>query len=479
MTKNSAFVFLSFVLLASSRMPAGTTDTLSSYGITWKFSRPVETGTFITGDPWVIGPVEIISITNDKNDPDYSPRKGQNGSMVNPLADRNIQTRGHQGYDDGLGSYKEALNAGLPNGKPVSPQNPLKLSNNSTLISMTSWLYRSRSDSEPGTPGFNGGTEAPRPVTRSASVLTVLPVPPPADSFRPPYAGDRKDRFYTLADVKWDRLKNLHAPASAPDAEKLIKRLSRPWIDHVFEFLGAMVHPSEHMPNYGRDMGNIIADATLLVNTDIPEEQKKQLTIFLIQYGIDLTGIADFGGGWRANGGHGLGRKWPILFTGMMLDDAHMLNVGHWDRTFDKGVEFQEDQNYFYVSEAEVKLTHSPKWNPDHRNVAKDQALPYTESDIGMPEWGIRHTYRPESDNKHMSAMYRGINGGVAPGFALAALIMGGREAWNHEAFFDYQDRYFNHPERSDRGTNALSSFVKNMWKEYREAYPPVWNGNK
>ncbi len=467
------FNFTLLLLLTAGILHGAPSDTLTSFGVTWKFDRPVENGTFITGDPWIIGPAQVIAITNDKNDPNFSPKKGQNGSMLNPLSDP--KGRNHQGYDESLNSYKESLNAALPNGEPVSGSNPIQLRAGDSLISMVSWLYNSQSDAEAGIPSFNGGTKAPRPVTRSASILTVLDKAPPANSFRPPYVKDFRGKFHTLNEIRWDRLKNLPAPSSAPDANRLIQKVDRPWVDHVFEYLGAMVHPSEHMPNYGRDMGNIIGNATLLVNTDIPLKQKQQLSIYLIQYGIDLTGIADAGGGWRANGGHALGRKWPILFTGILLDDSHMLEVGEWDRTFNQGVEFQEDQNYFYVSDAEVDLTNSSKWKPDHRNVKKGQANPYTEQDIGMPEWGIRHAYKPQSDNNHMNAVYRDINGGVAPAFALAALIMGGRDAWNHEAFFDYQDRYMSHPERPARGTNAVDSFVQNMWEMYRKDYPPVW----
>lgn len=477
MLKSLSFLVAASVTILSQPIHAEATTSITSNGITWTFRDAAETGKFVTGDPWVIGPVEVVSITNNLNSPDYTPRRGQNGSMVNPLA--GAAERQKQGYDDGLGSYDESLNAGLPNGMPVSADNPLPLPTGSTLISMTSWLYTEKGDAEPGTPGFNGGTKAPRPVTRTAGVLTVLEQAPPKDAFRPPYAGADKSIQFTLSDVHWDALKNLPAPSDTPNIDQLIAQVEKPWIDHVFEFLGAMIHPSEHMPNYGRDMGNIIADASLAVNTNIPQDKKRKLAMHLIQYGIDTAGIADNGGGWRANGGHGLGRKWPILFAGLMLDNAHMKNVGQWDRTFNQGVEFQEDQNYFYVGFDEIKLTNSSGWNPDHRNVQRGQADPYTEEDLGMPEWGIRHAYRPEANNKNMNAVYRDINGGVAPGFALAALIMEGRELWNHEAFFDYCDRYFSHPERPTRGTNALNSYVETMWNEYRAKYGNVWSAEK
>lgn len=467
---------LGALALLSLPLSAETATSVTSNGITWTFRHAVETGTFVTGDPWVVGPVEVVDISNSLNSPDYTPRRGQNGSMVNPLAGN--ANRGQQGYDDGLGNYDESVNAALPNGQPISASNPLPLANNSSLISMTSWLYNSKEDAEPSTPRFNGGTKAPRPVTRTAGILTVLPEAPPANAFRPPYAGSDKP-ITTLDDVHWDQLKDLPAPANTPDVNQLIRRVEKPWVDHAFEYLGAMIHPSEHMPNYGRDMGNIIADASLAVNTAIPQEQKRKLATHLIQYGIDCTGVADNGGGWRANGGHGLGRKWPILFAGIMLDNAHMKNVGQWDRTFNQGVEFQEDQNYFYVGYDEIELTHSDRWSPDRRDIKAGKNVPYTEADLGMPEWGIRHGYKPGQDNKHIDAKYRHINGGVAPGFALAALIMEGRDLWNHEAFFDYCDRYFNHPERLDRGTNAINDYVETMWNEYRAQYGEVWTPEK
>ena len=65
-------------------------------------------------------------------------------------------------------------------------------------------------------------------------------------------------------------------------------------------------------------------------------------------------------------------------------------------------------------------------------------------------------------------------------GFVLCAHIMGQRVAWNHEALFDYEDRWWNyncqtygcgiHPNHS------ATAFSINMWSAYRVYYPPVWN---
>ncbi len=49
-----------------------------------------------------------------------------------------------------------------------------------------------------------------------------------------------------------------------------------------------------------------------------------KLTIGLIQHGIDLCGTTMAGGYWNEGGGHSGGRKWPILFAGIMPDRPEM-----------------------------------------------------------------------------------------------------------------------------------------------------------
>ena len=429
---------------------------LTQNGITWTFAQDREVGAFCNGEYWVKGPVTIVRISNRLHAAGFTPKPGQDGSMANPGA-----TAG-QGYDSTLKSYDASLNAGLPNGRPVSAGNPLVLQPNQTLISMVSWLFRSATDTEPGCPSFNGATRAPRPVTRSAAILTCLAAAPTAGSFRPPYCGSDKTVKYNKGDLKLKLLKNLRPVGNMPDVATVERAMSRTWIDHVHEFLGAMVHPSEHMPNYGRDMAHAMNQAALMLHLDfnaLPgKPSKERMLVSLVQYGIDLAGIADNGGGWPANGGHGLGRKWPILFAGLMLDDAHMKNVGQWK------TRFQEDEQTFYVSQKEVDITHSPRWAPDRRSPTQA----YERADIGMPEWGIRHAGMPEADNRDLKAKYRGVNGQAYPGFVLAALLMDQRKAWNHDALFDYTDRYMKLVGQH-KAPESPPPFVVNMWNSYRK----------
>ena len=444
------------LLMGLNQSIAEEVTSISQYGITWTFDKKHEAGQFATGDYWVLGPVNVIGITTDLHAPGFTPGPGQDGSMVNPGIDDK------QGYDNRLSSYDATRNASIIGGKPVAADNPLVLTNNASLVSMVSWLCKSDQDTEPGTPKFDAGRKGvPRPATRRGAILTVLSAAPPNQSFRPPYAGDDKTVKFNINQLDPSKLKNLPPVADTPDPRVLAKQMERPWLDHVHQYLGSMVHPSENMPDYGQQMGHIMVQVSLLLQLDFSKMSgkptKDKLLIELVQYGIDLAGIADHGGGWPANGGHHMGRKWPILFAGVMLNDAHMSDVGNWKTCF------QEDEDTFYVSQREVEITNGPKWNPDKRGGHPEA---YSTNDIGMAEWGICHATKPAADNRDWLAIYRSTNNSVYPGFVLAARIMGLEKAWNHPALFDYTDRLMNIPEDLSHPNRPLV-FVVNMWKAY------------
>jgi hypothetical protein len=443
-------------LLAGVCLCAGAaekeTASITQHGITWHFDRAYPSGQFCNGDYWVLGPVEIVGITTDLHAPGFEPQPGENGSMVNPGVDS------RQGYDNRLTSYDESLNAALPGGNPVSKSNPLRVDAGSSLVSMVSWLYRSPEDAEPGTPRFNAGTNAPRPVTRSAAVLTILDKAPPEGSFRPPYAGTDKAVKFNLSQLDRGKLQNLPPVAGTPAPDAVIASIQRPWIDHGYEFLGAMFHPSENMPNYGREIAAGINAAALLLNMDFSSlpggRTKDELLIPFVQLGIDLAGIADAGGGWPANGGHHMGRKLPILMAGVLLGDDHMKGAGNWN------TQFQEDEQTFVVSDAEVQLTSGGRWKPDDRGGPPE---PYTKEDVGLAEWGIRHTRNPEANNKAWNASYRAINNSVIVGMVLAARLMDLETAWNHPPLFAYADRVVEIG-GFEKGTNSPPQWVLEFW---------------
>lgn len=445
------------LFLSLHQLPAA--EHISQYGITWTFDKDYPSGQFCTGDYWMVGPVKVIGITNNLHTSGFTPKPGDDGSMVNPGTDE------HQGYCPKLTyahMYQESLNASLVEGKPISAGNPLVLKVNSSLVSMVCWLYNTETDGEPGMPKFEGNAKAPGPCTRAGAILTVLPEAPPAGSFRPPYCGNDKTVKFNFNKLDLSKLKNLPPVADTPNPDELAKQMERPWIDHVYQCYGRLLHPSENMPCYGREIAQVMNNAALLLHLDfskLPGNPKKdKLLISLVQLGIDNTGIADNGGGWPSNGGHHVGRKWPILFAGVMLNDPHMKEVGQWKTLF------QEDAQTFYVTQQEVDMTHSSKWKPDKRAKTFE---PYTKEDIGMPEWGCSN-HGPDStnDNRAMTTPYRSVNSPVYPGFVLAARLMGQEEAWNHKALFDYTDRWMRLTGGRFPAGNT-DPFLLNMWKAY------------
>ena len=447
-------------LLGIAQVSAVETNQLSQYGITWTFDKAYPVGQFCSGDYWVVGPVTVIGITTDLHAPGFAPQPGEDGAMVNP----NPGTSEKQGYDYRIfSSYDEKLNAALIGGKPISPLNPLLLATNSSLVSMVSWLFHSEQDAEPGVTEFYNMANivhAPRSATRTGAILTVLPKAPPPGCFRPPYAGCDKTVRFNFHDLDLSKLKNLPPVASTPDVARLEKAMARPWIDHVIGWLGAEVHPTDNMPNYGGSMALVTGQIPLLLQLDFSKlpgkPTKDKLLVGLVQFGIDCAGIADAGGSWPADGGHAFGRKEPILFAGALLNDAHMQNVGHWNTLF------QEDEQTFYVTQKEVDLTHSPQWKPDQRMGVSE---PYAKENIGMPEWGIRHAATPSVDDRAILNNYRPLNSQHYPGMVLAMRLMGLEEAWNHKAFFDYTDRWMKL--KLPQGIAVTDDFYHNMWNTY------------
>jgi len=79
---------------------------ISQYGITWYFDQEYETGRFVNGDYWIVGPVKLAAIS-----PAWDGQK--NGSMVNPDA------MDSHGYDGRATSYDAALNKALNAGFPL------------------------------------------------------------------------------------------------------------------------------------------------------------------------------------------------------------------------------------------------------------------------------------------------------------------------------------------------------------------------
>ncbi len=498
--------------------------TVSQHGITWTFAEERQIGQFVNGDYWVVGPVTITGISPASVVAgDGSTR---NGSMVNPV--RNTA----QGFDSRSSFWNASTNVGA--------SLPLRLDPGSSLISTNS-LDSAVSASYVGV----------------AAILTVLASPASEGDFRPAYFGTDKTLRHNVADLNYGRLGSVSPVASTPSLATVEEFFERPWVDFGLGWGGRTLHPAGSMPTYGRDLSTRVGIGALMLQLNFSNAQKQKLMVRFTQLGIDNHGVVSHPGGrttWEADGGHCMGRKFPILFAGAVLGDQAMLNVGQksgeylWSAKPGGGrygpgdlppdyLYFQEDMQTFYVdpfmvdlelvtsvsgptlgaTSTSITIDGLPKWagQPEHQYVeitsgpgagqrryirtsnfdrrkggvttvnitpawdtvpvtgsSQYHLRGYEESQIGLAEWGIRHASNPRLSLPSWGSDYRAINGVSYPGWILAAYFMGLREQWNHDALFDYVERWM---QRSLPGGDAVRSdptwdkFTTNMWVAYRE----------
>ncbi|MGE9290976.1 MAG: hypothetical protein ACQKBT_08305 [Puniceicoccales bacterium] len=405
---------------------AETATSVSRGGITWHFDRPYEVGQFANGDWWVLGPVTITEI-----DP---PSTGnRNGSMLNPVRSRT------QGFDDRIqkNEYLPELN--------VATQLPLHIDTASSLLSSISLeADRVRDD----------------PQLDTIAILTVLLEVPPTGSFRPPYIGSDKSIPGNVSDLDFSVLRRLPPVAGAPgDLVLLAEQFELPYIETNQSWTGRYMHPKSNQPTYGRELAHRLGLGMLALQLDYPDEVKKPLYINLVQIGIDIYGAARDGAEWAADGGHNQGRKMPMLLAGVALANEEILEYADAEQY----MIFQEDQQTFYVTQSHV--------DTPRKEIRKRPLDPYTQEMIGMPEWGIRNYHNPERSGSNWRAYYRTVSGAPTFTHATVARLMGVEEIWNHPAFFDYYDRYWeieSNPETAlGKGTNGIQPFTRNMWEAY------------
>lgn len=400
---------------------AAPVTSITQYGVTWTFDKPTESGQFASGDYWVVGPVVIQSVSP-------APTGTRNGSSVNPMG-------GRQGYDDRGGQYATDDNVAFP----------YTLKVDESLVS---------SASKP-----DGGSFQNVGCLQSQAVLTAVSAPLPSSALRPAYAGKYKQHLDS-AKLQWSLLPKLPAPPSKPSGAELLKMAERPRIDHLSSWTiqhscaednwynGAGAHAC-----YGREYSTFVSEAAAYVMLDTPE--RDELTISMVQLGIDNYGVIKAGGKFSANGGHHNARKWPVVFAAALLDDCDMLAVGQdYDDSF-----FGED-GHTYVGKNGKPLF---GWDCGGGHGS------YFES--GCSGGGAKDCRDP-AELVDACPDYRNCcTSAYWVGQALSTLMLHAKAVWSHDAYFDYVDRWMKGD--VDGGGSTSSKFVTEMWTLYRDKLPP------
>jgi hypothetical protein len=394
------------------------TDSISQYGITWRFNKKVKVGNFVTGDYYVVGPVTIISITP-------APENGRNGSMLNG------STRYQSGYDSRTIRYSSSLTI----------KAPVDLKPGYSLISSISLR-----DDEMDRPPVMARNGTPQTYLRSAAVLTCVAQPLPPDAFRPSYS-DTTGMIYLASDLRRELLPKLERVDSTPDLAIWERIFDRPWIDHTQGWGNRETHPTDNMPEYSRELSRAVSIVSLMLMLDFTDEEKETLLLSFIQYGIDLWGAATNGSGWEAAGGYGNGRKWPIIFAGILLQDERMQRPN----ASVPGIRFGEDEQTMYGKAwtgADVLFAGHSGFR------GKGDRGPYEH--LPPSEW--------PGPIKSQSEAYRRVSTSISwVGQALSARIMNAENLWDHDAYFDYVDRWM-----TEDDTKFMEEIVKQLGENYQ-----------
>jgi hypothetical protein len=454
---------------------------VSQYGITWTFQKPARVGRFINSDWYVVGPVTIEAIDPKPLYGSEIPRceldgmdnerpeaqRVRNGFMLNPPAQMEVA------YDSGVRNwFTPSLIQKLP--VTMKPGDSLV----STISMPKNLVLHAQLRNK-----IERGVDDSSPI-RTAAVLTCMSEPQPPDTFRPGFC-DRRQRTYLARNLKRNLLPKVDATKSMPKIQQYIRFTQRPWVGTCFF---GFEEPVENMPQYGLEYGRVVGISALLLCTDLKPQQKEPLLVNFVQIGIDLGGMVRAGHpGWTGWGGHGSGRKLPIVFAGLLLGDDELAGIS---LSYPK-VSFGEDEQTAY----------GECWTGAKVVFAGHSGID-AATDEGRSRgrgWGpYEHTPPSQwKDGQNTSESYRRCCtsvGWVAQ--ALALRLMHAEQAWGHDAFFDYVDRWMYENDAAfvkiikettgreydkdwARQGQAWDAFVNEMWAKHRPALQAPINGWK
>jgi hypothetical protein len=378
-----------------SDIPVETTDRIEQYGIAWVFEAPVPYGQFANGDYWVLEPVTITSIT-----PDFDGE--HHGWEVNP------SDNSGQGFDVRVADYQASHVPALPYAAAAGQ----------SIVKSVS--IEPLDDADCG------------PCLQTAAVLTVLGAVPPdggATVFRPPYFSAEKT-LYSATDLRTDLLPSLAPTASAPAMADVEEGFRRVQLDHKENWTGRAMHPADNLPDYGSSISGRNAEGALRLMLDDGLDAKMNALIYYVQYGIDLYAMMLGGVSWPPNGGHSEGRKLPMAFAAVLLDDQDMKDAV----TGAPGDRFGETGGMYLSAAAGVVLygqgvDESMYWE----NLVFDTGSRTLSDPHGLIDGG----HRP-GDSYQFCCLSMPWKSN-----ATALLLMPELAAlWNYQPFFDYVERW-------------------------------------
>lgn len=445
--KIGAACFTATLLLSISSQAA---KSVTYFKVTWNFSEDRKTGVFVNGEPWVVGPVSLVSVTPNNNatwDESWPGEPGPNSGSMRVTVPNSLQ-----GY-----LTKSKVTPGWDNSKVYTRSLDLSRSENLPVtLEAGEMLMSAVGQEEKG---------EVRSCINEICVLTVVAEVPPEGSFRPDlFSTTPRVIKYNKSDINFAVLKNFAKVPATPSQADIEARLpSLPWFEFDNTWLQSSFGPHNNFatdgtiryPNpasgYGREIASKWGYIALWLNVSNTQKVKEKSMIQTIQCGLDIASFVRHGGIFYSDGGHKVGRKFPMLLAGLALNDSEILAMAA-DMVNPR---FSEDQSTFFVQQSDVG-----------RTVDRGLDAQYTQADVGMAEWGFKHFGYPLADDRRWpeegGPYYRDVTWPAMCGSVLAMELMEQQAAWNHPAIFAYNERY-----GKKRGIG--SGLEGQMWQRYRK----------
>jgi hypothetical protein len=466
-----------------------TASSLTKNGITWTFSIALEYGQYINGDYWVVDPGSGITISSTTHTVVSGVASGEHHT-INPRW-------GSHAYDSRQGGYDAGQAVSLP----------VVLTAGDCIVTVTNY-----------TAGVTNQT-----YLDTAAILNVVDEIQDASNFRPPYcrpsrvADSSTDALLfsqdSITSGKWALLpKKSHVGiGSIPSLASTLALVSGPWIDHLGESWCGEIAPHQYMKAYGEYVSQDVSTAFGQLCLDYTDSELKELATHLIQIGIDNYATTLDGGKWYANGGLMNGRKLPITFAAVMLNDTSMKAFSRWDPVNTLQPRFSEDGQTYYFDDSTLPLYQGPApsflvysvpgsgrvavrgvkgWLDIANGGTGDLAL-WRMNNAGDVTSCVAHEHKPLSDwnsvydnGEGKYEAYRLANTAHAwIGQCLFMYLFGNDElisVWDHNAYFDYCIRWMSQSNSIEQtqwlakyGTNIGQqqytglTFVDDLWSTY------------
>jgi hypothetical protein len=422
--------------------------------IEWTFDQPYEVGQYITGDYFVVDPGGGVTVRSVSPAPTGSGSTFKNGSVVNSSS----YLHGFDGRGGAGATFSAAVSATFP-----------------LVLNAGDSLGSSRGVDAPYTDliGYTAGNSGVVAVGGLA-VLTCVSTVPFADQFRPPYVGTNKP-VYRESQLQTQLLPSITLAAGKPSLASLAVTadyFARPWWSLIDWWQQRPVQPADNMGTYGREIDGSIDNGAALLCLDYTLAEKRDLLIGMVQQGIELYHTTQLGASWAADCGHNNGRLFPIIFAGLMLGNTTMRDF----RTTNPSTRFGELELTRYSTAAASSnpgQSFVAYWGVEASVIGFGDASYYLR---GCTPPAVGRCTVPDNEPADGCPDYHTDPGCCTSmawtGKCIASRLMNMQTYWQHDAFFDYVDRYQGYGNDpavtgADPG-DTFSTAIQDLWDQER-----------